>query len=154
MNSDMNEFSALLGRLVRTPYGYRPSLPLAHPHKDVNLQPLSDILAPQADVVDSGQTVEVYLDMPGVAISDVVVEVRPEDNELWIAGKRTFSYPRATGAVLRERKDGEMCRVIMLDDSVDCAGDVNAEMSNGVLKVVLHKLPASVGRRILVQPIT
>ena len=90
-------------------------------------------MRPRATVNESQEgKVRVTLEMPGV--SKEGLEVRIENNELRIAGRRD-STPEGT-YVLRERTPGDFLQTYTLDETVDPT-KVDAVLEKGILTLSL-----------------
>ncbi len=81
---------------------------------------------------DDGKVV-LELEMPGVTKDNL--EIKIENNELEIIGKRPVSETKGEYLV-KERRDGDFYRVFTLDNTID-QEKIEAELSNGVLTVQL-----------------
>jgi len=102
---------------------------------------------PRAAVDDSKEgRVRVTLEMPGVSKSGL--EVRIENNELRITGRRD-SAPEGT-YVLRERTPGDFLQTYTLDETVDPT-KVDAVLEKGILTLTLdlkeHVKPRTIAVR-------
>ncbi len=73
------------------------------------------------------------LEMPGVKKDDL--EIRIENNELEIIGKRPVSETKGEYLV-KERREGDFYRVFTLDNTID-QEKIEAELANGVLTLQL-----------------
>lgn len=106
----------------------------------------SNILyTPRVDLVESAERVVLYADMPGVSAE--AVDITLEKNVLTIEGNveaPTFDEFRL---VHREYRPGVYRRQFSLSDGID-GENIVAEMTGGVLRLVLPKAPQAVARRI------
>ena len=92
---------------------------------------------PPIDVAESDATVQVRMELPGVAAKDVDVNVTAE--RLAISGeKKSTSESKGNGWTHRESQYGRFSRTIPLPESVDPA-KVAARFENGVLTVEMTK---------------
>jgi HSP20 family protein len=99
-----------------------------------------------SDVVEQKATVEVELELPGMAKADLSVEVI--NDHLVVSGNRKTSDVRRQGAlVITERAFGEFKRIIRLPCAVD-AGGTKATYQDGILQVTLPKHASLVARSI------
>ena len=82
------------------------------------------------DAYRRGNHVVAHIDLPGVALEDVDIEV--ERNVLTVSATRSF--PRAEGdeLIVAERRHGEFRRQLLLGDTLD-ANQVEAAVADGVL---------------------
>lgn len=106
---------------------------------------------PAVEVSDSDDEIVLTAEMPGLTREDVQIEV--ENDVLRIHGekKEVTERDEEDGEVrVSERRYGAFSRSFALPASVD-AGDVTAEMKNGVLTVRLPKTELARGRRIEIE---
>jgi HSP20 family protein len=93
--------------------------------------------APQVNLSETDQSYEVSVDLPGVKLEDIDVELK--HGELWICGTRSEeSEDKGKTWHCVERFHGDFRRVIRLGDDVD-AENVNADYKEGVLHVTVPK---------------
>jgi len=107
---------------------------------------------PPIDVLETDTAIQVLLDLPGVALSEI--EIVFSRNVLLIAGRKTAAVPEHDGAAfhIAERAFGRFARAIGLDGAFD-AGKAVASLKAGELRVVLPKLQERRGGRIRI-PVT
>lgn len=92
---------------------------------------------PAMDLVESGDSYHLRVDLPGVEERDVKVEL--EDNTLTISGKReTRQEERKEGYLRVERGYGSFSRSLTLPEGVD-PHQVKAHFENGVLEITVPK---------------
>lgn len=105
---------------------------------------------PPVDVYESGDTIEVAIDIPGVGPDDVRVVVR--ENAVIIAGEKLAGSGAASDARfhLAERSFGRFARAIRLLTPVD-ASRASAELSAGRLRVIVPRIDNRRGRDIPVK---
>ena len=102
--------------------------------------------SPRLDLSESDTQFELYLDLPGVAEEDLEIEF--QDGHLSISGKREGLSDEADQSWHRvERRRGNFRRVIRLGDEVETEG-IEAEYTDGVLKIVAPKTEKVLARRI------
>ena len=102
--------------------------------------------SPRLDLSESDTQFELYLDLPGVAEEDLEIEF--QDGHLSISGKRDGLSGEADRSWHRvERRRGNFRRVIRLGDEVEPEG-IEAEYTDGVLKIVAPKTEKVLARRI------
>lgn len=95
----------------------------------------SSAWVPAADVTREGADAVVTLEIPGVKIDDVTVEVK--DRHLVISGvreERSFDEEADAGVIRREIRSGEFSRSFRLPTHVTADG-VSATYENGLLHV-------------------
>ena len=107
---------------------------------------------PPIDVVETDGAIQVLLDLPGVAQSQI--EIVFSRNVLLIAGTKTAAAPDQEDAAfhIAERAFGRFARAIGLDGAFD-AGKAVATLKAGELSIVLPKLQERRGGRIRI-PVT
>ena len=92
---------------------------------------------PKVDVSETDKAITVTAELPGIEEKDVDVSVG--DGYISISGeKKTETEKKQKGGYLQERSYGSFHRSFRLPDSVD-ADKISADLSKGVLKVVLPK---------------
>ena len=101
---------------------------------------------PAMDLVETGEHFVLKADLPGVAESDVSIEL--EKNVLTIAGERkTQLEEKHEGYYRLERSSGAFSRSLTLPEGID-AGAVTASFDNGVLEVRIPKPEQAKPRRV------
>ena len=92
---------------------------------------------PEANVTETDKAIEVAIDLPGMKPEDVKVEIL--EGRLWISGEKKEEEEEKGKTYHRiERKYGQFRRVLPLPTKVE-AERVEAQMNEGVLKIVLPK---------------
>lgn len=102
---------------------------------------------PPMDVVETADTIEVLLDIPGVPASDI--EVVFAGNVLLVAGRKlpaTCEHQDA-GFHMAERAFGRFARALNVEGAFD-TGRAAATLANGELRVVLPRLTDRRGQQI------
>ena len=100
---------------------------------------------PPADVFETGSTIEVVTDMPGV--DDASLEITLERNVLTLDGHTAVSDPQGMTPTYSEYEAGNYHRAFTLSDEIDREG-IKATMKNGVLRLSLPKAGPAKARRI------
>lgn len=100
-------------------------------------------VAPRVDIYENEDGILLYADMPGVAKEDIKVNV--DNGTLVISGVRTLQS--AGVANVEEFVDVEYRRTFSVPQTIDVA-KVNAELNEGVLKLLLPKSEAAKPRQI------
>ncbi len=104
---------------------------------------------PAADVVVTDEDVKVYMDVPGLSVDDLEIEL--VDDVLTIRGERAYPYTTGqNGARVWQRLErafGRFERVVQVPKGLD-ADKIEANISNGVLTLFLPKPEAHRPRRI------
>lgn len=117
-------------------------------HKPHWLEPISDFSA-KLDMKDTGKTVVVTAELPGVEMKDI--EVQLEDKTLVIRGEKRFEKEENDKNYYRmERSYGSFYRVLPMPCAID-KERIEASFKNGVLKVSLPKTEEAVSNGKMIQ---
>lgn len=108
------------------------------------------VFVPRADIYESGETIVILADIPGV--TEETVDVTLERNILSIYGKTSRSGMDGFKLLHSDYEQGDFRRVFSLSNEIDREGIV-ATVRNGVLKLVLPKSKKAVPRKIEVRAI-
>ena len=101
---------------------------------------------PAMDLVETEDHFVLKADLPGVAESDVKIEL--ESNVLTISGERKTEHEAKKDGYYRlERSTGTFSRALTLPEGVD-SGAVTASFDNGVLEVRIPKPAEAKPRRV------
>jgi len=92
--------------------------------------------------------VRVVLEMPGVSKDGL--EVKIENNELRVLGRRESDKAAGAKHILRERSQGDFLMTYTLDETVDTS-KVNAVLEKGILTLTLELKEAVKPRTIQVR---
>jgi HSP20 family protein len=107
------------------------------------------LLRPSMDVIESDKDLTIRVDLPGLKPDDVKVEV--EDNTLTVSGEVGDTVEKEGDRYhYRERSYGAFQRSVRLPGTVD-TDKVDATFENGVLNIVLPKLPQAQPKQIAVK---
>lgn len=105
--------------------------------------------APPLDVTENKAEVVVVAELPGVKKEDVKISL--EKGLLTIGGKRAEDTLSGDArGLLREQQKGKFSRTVRLPYEVNAAG-VSAELSDGLLRIVLPKAEAARAHEITVR---
>ena len=105
--------------------------------------------APSADIAETEQGIEVYLDMPGFKGDEI--EVKLEDDVLMVNAERKYEKTDETKNWIRqERSWGKYARSFTLPQTLD-GSKLTAAYKNGVLTVTLPKKPEAQPRSVKVK---
>lgn len=116
------------------------TIPLKHePEQEIA------VFRPAVDVIEDRERVRLFLDMPGVAESDL--EITLEENQLTIAGRQAPCNEAGHQAVRTEYLTGEFRRMFKTSNVIDPEG-IRAQLRNGVLTVELAKRQEARSRKI------
>lgn len=91
---------------------------------------------------------ELLAPLPGVSAETVDLQI--ERDLLTIRGERRLADPEGQKCLRRERRRGAFLREIVLPVSVD-AEKIEAQMRDGILRVLLPKAPTAKARKIEVR---
>ena len=110
--------------------------------------PSSCTFFPPADVVETGDRILLKVEVPGVSIDDVEVEV--EENTLILRGERKQRKLESEHYHRMESSYGTFQRVFKLSSVIDKSG-VKAGIKDGVLEISVPKVKKSKIKKIKVQ---
>ena len=105
-------------------------------------------LLPPVDVIEDATGITLYADLPGVPKSGV--QVRVDGDQLTLEGEMTLAVPQGMQPTHAEVRRSRYLRAFTLSKELD-AGQVSAEMSHGVLRLRIPKVPHAQPRRVQVQ---
>jgi HSP20 family protein len=103
---------------------------------------------PAIDIFETSAEITLLADMPGVKAKDLDVDLR--ENVLTLAAEAHPPEGPNERDVLREFRTGRYFRQFTVSDAVD-QSRINAELKNGVLRLVLPKAEKAVPRKIVVK---
>jgi len=103
---------------------------------------------PLLDVFETDRTIEIVLDVPGVAADGLRIMVK--SGVVLVAGEKERADPARGPASfhLVERDFGRFARAIRVHAAID-AGQARARLQNGELRVLLPKIQERRGRELL-----
>ncbi len=108
----------------------------------------ADLWTPVLDVQDTGEALEVVVDLPGVAAQSVRVLLK--NGMLVVAGEKASPYPAERGDAtfhLVERGFGRFARAVRLDGAFD-GGRTRAILEGGELRVIVPRVDERRGQEI------
>ena len=109
---------------------------LLRPFHDIGHH-IADFFAPDADGAATGEHYEVNVELPGVSLEDINIDVR--DNTLTVHGeKKTEREEKGKTYFFSERTYGSFQRSFRLPANVD-ADKVSASFKDGVLSISIPK---------------
>jgi HSP20 family protein len=108
----------------------------------------SRVYAPKVDIYSDEQGITMLADMPGVDESHV--DILLEKDVLTISGFVTSNEPEGYDLSYGEYGVGDFRRSFTLMEEID-RDNIEANISNGVLRVYLPKAPEAQARKIAVQ---
>lgn len=107
------------------------------------------VWGPPLDVEETDKEIVVRAEIPGVKADELDLSIR--DNVLVISGeKKESEEKKEKGYVYQERRFGSFRREVPLPSAVD-AEKVDAEYTDGVLHVKLHKTQEALPKKIAVK---
>lgn len=106
------------------------------------------VYVPKADIIETGEAMVLYADMPGT--DEKSVEVTVEKNVLTITGTVNPREIEGRSIYYAEYDVGDYERAFTISDEVD-RDRIDAVVKNGVLKLTLHKTPQVEARKITVR---
>ena len=106
------------------------------------------IFMPTTDIYETGNSLTVVMEMPGVDKKDV--ELRLEDDVLKVDGRLDFAKYQGLQPVYTEYNIGHYSRSFSLSSKID-QSKISAEMNDGVLSLVLPKVEETKPRTIQVK---
>ena len=104
-------------------------------------------IKPRIDVFESGDTIMLVADMPGVKESDISITL--EKDRLTLEGPIEDRAPEGYRAVYSEFCFGTYVRSFVLSDEID-RENIEANFKNGVLRLTLPKVEKATPRTIAV----
>lgn len=106
------------------------------------------LFTPPVDIFDSPEGLVLVADLPGVATG--TLELQIQDNRLTLLGRCATAAPPDARVVHREYEEGDFLRSFILSEDVD-HDRITARLQNGVLEVVLPRIPRGAPRKIQVK---
>ena len=106
------------------------------------------VFTPLVDIFETEKAITILADMPGVKADGLNIDLR--ENILTLDGEVTT--PENPGAIdiFREYRSGRFFRQFTLSQLID-RDKIDAEMTDGVLRLKLPKVEAAIPRRIAVK---
>ena len=99
------------------------------------------------DAVRRGETVHVFLDLPGVDPASIDLEV--ERNVLTVKAERRWAREEGDQVLASERRQGSFLRRLLLGDTLD-GERVEADYRDGVLAISIPVAEAAKPRKVAV----
>ena len=106
------------------------------------------VFTPPIDIFETADGLVLQADLPGV--SPESLELQIQDNKLSLYGKVSSAVPAEARLIHQEYQVGHFLRSFILSDEVDHER-ISAKLSQGVLEVILPRLPKPEPRRIQIQ---
>jgi HSP20 family protein len=106
-------------------------------------------VGPRVDVAENDNEFVLLFELPGVAKEDLKITL--QDGAIQVAGERKpAAIPEKATWVRNEIRRGEFIRTLQLPPQVK-AGEISAELADGILRVVLPKAEAIRPREISIR---
>ncbi|MCA9072003.1 MAG: Hsp20/alpha crystallin family protein [Planctomycetaceae bacterium] len=117
-------------------------------NSDLKTEDRLPVFRPQVDLVDSGDAITLWADLPGV--DENLVDITVENKTLTL--KATVSPPEFEGKklVLGEYRFGHYERTFSISDEID-RENIEAVVTQGVLKLVLPKNNKAISHKVTVK---
>jgi HSP20 family protein len=115
---------------------------------DLEARPTVDTGWPRTSVYDTGNSLVLVADLPGVKDKDL--EITLERDILTLAGARPLALPEGHTVHRQERRSAQFSRTFNLPFKVD-ADALDAQLKDGVLTITLPKAPEAQARKITVK---
>jgi HSP20 family protein len=103
---------------------------------------------PAVDIFETDREIMVLADMPGVKPKDLSIDLR--DDVLTLSGEAAVPEAAKEVYVLREYRTGTYFRQFSISEVIDQA-KIDAEIKDGVLRLVLPKVEPAKPRKITVK---
>ena len=105
-------------------------------------------MRPVASITESDTGYSIFLELPGVTIDDISVEVH--EGQLTISGEKKFALPEGQKWLRQERIGGTFQRQFQFNQAVEL-DKISARFENGVLKIEVPKTEQAQPRKIEIQ---
>jgi len=103
------------------------------------------VFVPAVDIFEEEGNITMLADMPGVKPEDLTIDLH--ENVLTMTGDASFSEGENDTEVISEYRVGRYYRQFTVSDKID-QGKIEANLNDGVLRLVLPKAEASKPRQI------
>lgn len=95
------------------------------------------VWVPAADVVETRENYSILIELPGLELKDVAIEMK--DSDLWVFGKRPFTPDNDKKAYLvMERSYGSFARKFRLPKGIG-KNSIAANLKDGLLTITIPK---------------
>ncbi len=95
------------------------------------------VWVPAADVVETRESYSILIELPGLELKDVAIEMKNSD--LWVFGKRPFSPDSDEKAYLvMERSYGSFARKFRVPMEIG-RNEISANLKDGLLTIIIPK---------------
>lgn len=106
------------------------------------------IFTPAVDIFETDEQITVLADMPGVKANDLTIDLR--DNILTLSGEAAHPEGENEVYMVREYETGTYLRQFSISEVID-QSKIDAEMKDGVLRLILPKVEPAKPRKIAVK---
>jgi HSP20 family molecular chaperone IbpA len=106
------------------------------------------VFTPAVDIFETEPEITLVADMPGVAPDDLTIDLR--DSVLTLSGQVTPAENDDEEPILAEYEFGKYYRQFTLSEVID-QSKIDAELKNGVLRLVLPKVEKALPKKIEVR---
>jgi HSP20 family protein len=103
---------------------------------------------PPVDIFENDKEITLLADIPGVRAKDLDIDLR--EDVLTLTGEVESPEGPSERVVLREYRTGRYVRQFTLSDAID-QSKIDAELKDGVLRLVLPKAEKAVPKKITVK---
>lgn len=105
------------------------------------------VFTPSVDIFETDHAITLLVDMPGVRIDDLTVDLR--DDTLTLMGEVNPAFTTPGQQVYREYETGRYYRQFSLSEVI-AQDRIDARLNDGVLRLTLPKVEKATPRRITV----
>ncbi len=106
------------------------------------------VFVPAVDIFEENGNITMLADMPGVKPEDLTIDLR--ENVLTMAGDASAPESEGEAELVREYHVGRFYRQFTVSDRID-RDKIEANLTDGVLRLVLPKAEASKPRQIAIK---
>lgn len=106
------------------------------------------VCTPPIDIFETAEGLVLRADLPGVSAE--TLEVQVQDNKLTLLGRVMPQAPPGSALIHQEYHVGDFVRSFILSDDIDHER-ITARISNGVLDLLLPRVPKTEPRKIQVR---
>ena len=106
------------------------------------------VFTPDVDIFETEKEITLLADMPGVKPEDLDIDLR--ENTLTLKGESAPDSGVDEGTLLKEYETGKYYRQFTLSEAID-QEKIDAQLSEGVLRLTLPKVEKATPRRIEVK---
>jgi HSP20 family protein len=103
---------------------------------------------PAVDILENDETIILIADMPGVKVENLDINLC--QNVLTLTGETDSVEGKDETIILQEYRTGRYVRQFSLSDVIDQA-NIKAELTDGILRLVLPKSEKAIPRKIAVK---